>query len=180
MASYVFFSLARFIIEFDTTARNIPCDTRPQKNKIIDATRQPTAIFVQVNIWRLIFLATIFFKFLFKCWSSCGLLGAALCPWEALEAIFVEQRFGPKPPKGQGVDRSSPQEGRLFGHPRDKKKISENVGPLVGSLAPERVMGEWLGPWSEADHSKESDFEGAVKGDDARKFPPPVPAQIEA
>ena len=24
----------------------------------------------------------------------------------ALEAIFVEQRFGPSPPKGQGVDRS--------------------------------------------------------------------------
>jgi len=54
-ASYVFFSLAKFIIEFDTTAKKIPCDTIPQKNKIIDATRQPTAIFVQLNIWRLIY-----------------------------------------------------------------------------------------------------------------------------
>lgn len=60
-ASYVFFSLAKFIIEFDTTAKNIPCDTIPQKNKIIDATRQPTAIFVSDNIWRLFNLATIFF-----------------------------------------------------------------------------------------------------------------------
>ena len=69
-----------------------------------------------------------------KCWGSCGLLGEVRWPWEALGAIFVEQRFGPSPPKGQGVDRSSPQEGRLFGHPGEKKK-SENVGPLVGSLA---------------------------------------------
>jgi len=50
-------------MEFDTTARNIPCDTIPQKNTIIDATRQPTAIFVQVNIWRLIYSWANFFKF---------------------------------------------------------------------------------------------------------------------
>ena len=37
-----------------------------------------------------------------------------------LGAIFVEQSFGSNPPEGQGVDRSSPQEGRLFDHPGDK------------------------------------------------------------
>ena len=44
----------------------------------------------------------IFFRnFLLKCWGSCGLLGEVQWPWEALGAIFVEQRFGPNPPKAR-------------------------------------------------------------------------------
>ena len=87
-----------------------------------------------------------FQNFLRKCWSSCGLLGAARWPWEALEAIFVEQRFGLNPREGQGGDGLSPQEGRL-----QKKKV-ENVGPVVGSLGrpdgPEKLweqslLNEW-------------------------------------
>ena len=67
--------------------------------------------------------------------NFCENVGALVGSWARPggEATFVEQRFGPNPPKGQGVDRSSPQEGRLFGHPSDKKRKSENVGPLVGS-----------------------------------------------
>ena len=72
-----------------------------------------------------------------ECRGSCGLLGAAWWPWEALEAIFVEQRFGPNPPEAQGVDRSSPQEGRLFGHLGDKK---ESLKMSVLLWAP------WRGP----------------------------------
>ena len=88
----------------------------------------------KIKFWLRSSVRDFFRNFLLKCWGSCGLLGEVRWPWEALGAIFVEQRFGPSPPKGQGVHRSSPQEGRLFGHPGDKKK-SENVGPLVGSLA---------------------------------------------
>ena len=61
---YGFFSLAKFISEFEITARNIPCDTIPQKNTTTDAIRQPTAIFEKSNIWQPFRLATkIFFNF---------------------------------------------------------------------------------------------------------------------
>ena len=66
----------------------------------------------------------IFFEIVRKMFSCCGLLGAARCPCEALEAIFVEQRFGLNPREGQGGDGLSPQEGRFFEHPGDQKKIS--------------------------------------------------------
>ena len=76
----------------------------------------------KIKFWLRSSVRDFFRNFLLKCWGSCGLLGEVRWPWEALGAIFVEQRFGPSPPKGQGVHRSSPQEGRLFGHLGHKKK----------------------------------------------------------
>ena len=46
--------------------------------------------------------------FVLKCRSSCGLLGAARWPWEALGAIFVEQGFGSNPRTAQEVHGFGP------------------------------------------------------------------------
>ena len=54
-----------------------------------------------------------FFDFLFFGRSSCGLLGGSRWPWEAVEAIFVEQMVGLNLPKSQGIDGLGSQEGRL-------------------------------------------------------------------
>ena len=65
----------------------------------------------------------IFQKILENVGALVGSLGRPGGPGKLWGQFLLNNDLAQTPQKGQGVDRSSPQEGRLFGHAGDKKKV---------------------------------------------------------
>ena len=102
---------------FDVEPHNSPDEVKKKSDDYLDAleNEHPEIVEFVKNAQQKLLETTkkqlfdhqgnhFFSDFLSKCWSSCGPLGAARWPWEALGAIFVERMLGPNFPRAQGVN----------------------------------------------------------------------------